>query len=99
MLGDAHRRHLITDEQRSRFETDGYLVVPGALPAGLVAELEALVDAIYAEHARRGYDPYTRQAFAPRRAFFYPNFLPRDQRLVDLLDWPPILPLIWGLLG
>ena len=99
MLGDEHREHLITDEQRRRFETEGFLVVPGALPAGMVAELEALVDQIYAEHARRGFDPYTGQAFAPRRAFFYPNFLPRDQRLVDLLDWPPILPLIWGLLG
>jgi len=99
MLGEEHLRHLITDEQRQRFEADGYLRVPGALSPALVAELLALVDQIYAEHRQRGFDPYTGKAFAPKRAFFFPNFLPRDQRFVNLLDWPPILPLMWGLLG
>lgn len=99
MLGEEHLRHLITEEQRTRFEADGFLVVPAALPPSLLAELEALVDQIYAEHQQRGFDPYTGQPFAPRRAFFFPDILPRDQRFVNLLDWPAIFPLMWGLLG
>ena len=82
MLGEEHLSHLITDEQRLRFEADGYLRVPKALSPELVADLESLVDQIYAEHQQRGFDPYTRQAFSPRRAFFFPDFLPRDQRFV-----------------
>ena len=99
MLGEEHLQHLMTDEQRQRFEKDGYLHVPSALSADHVADLVALVDEIYAEHQDRGFDPYTRQAFAPQRPFFFPNFLPRDQRFVNLLDWPATFPLMWGLLG
>lgn len=99
MLGQAHIDNQLTDAQRETFERDGYLHVPKALSAATVAELESLVDAIYAHHREAGFDPYSGKPFAPERPFFFPNFLKEDQRFVNLLDCPATFPLVWGLLG
>ncbi len=99
MLGIEHKQHLITGQQRETFEREGFLVVPGALPADLVATLTEMVDDITGSFELAGFDPYAKQAFDPGRPFFFPNFLAQDQRFINLLDWPLTFPLVWGILG
>ena len=99
MLDERHLQHLITEEQLQQFNALGYLTVENALPSNLVEKLEAGIDEIYEEHLETVYDPYTKSEMTPHKNFFYPNFLGRDQRFVNLLDWYKTFPLVWGILG
>ena len=81
----------LTEEERAQFERLGYLAVPNALPADRCAALEEIVDRMDADARANGLGPHER--------FFYPNFLGRDQAFVDILDWPRVIPKVWGLLG
>lgn len=83
--------HRLTDDERLRFETDGYLVLPGTLSAERVAALTARVDAIHAARVASGFDPTA--------ALFWPNFIPDDPLFQALVDEPTVLPKVWGILG
>ena len=83
--------HRLTDEERRTFEETGMLVVPDALSPGQVRALTAATDAVYQRHVAAGHDPTA--------ALFYPNFLPDDPQYLSLVDYPKILPKVWGILG
>jgi ectoine hydroxylase len=82
----------LTDEQRERFERDGYLVVDDALEPEHVGRLIEAVDRVWAAHRETpplaGSDPLHLLAFVGR-----------DPLFVELLDHEPILRLIVDLLG
>lgn len=83
--------HRLTDNERTQFETQGYLIVEDALDAERVARLTALTDTIHAKKLAEGFDPTT--------ALFYPNFIPEAPEFADLVDYEKILPKVWGILG
>jgi ectoine hydroxylase len=83
--------HRLTEAEREQFETQGYLVVEGALDPERVAALTALTDAIHARKLATGFDP--------SGALFYPDFIPDDPQFADLVDYEKILPKVWGILG
>lgn len=84
-------QHLITPEHRRHFEAQGFLIVPQVLHAAQRAALEAATDHIWADQMAAG--------LGPDQNLFFPNFVGRDPVFADLLDHPPILPIVWGLLG
>jgi ectoine hydroxylase len=84
-------QYQLTDEERHTFETTGILQIPDALSPEQVASLTAASDRIYERHVAAGHDPHT--------ALFYPNFIPDDEQFADLVDYAPILPKVWGILG
>lgn len=81
----------LTDDERRTFEETGVLVVEDALSPDQVASLTNKADAIYARRVAEGHND--------TQALFYPNFIPDDPEFADLVDYPRILPKVWGLLG
>ena len=66
----AADRPRLTDEDRRRFATDGYLVVPGVVGEELLADADAEVDALLAA------DPTPEGTTGPRFWFLAPERLP-----------------------
>jgi hypothetical protein len=81
----------LTDEERRRFDEEGFLVLPDALSAAQVSALTGLTDAVHARRVAEGFDP--------NKALFYPNFIPDDALFADLVDYEKVLPKVWGILG
>lgn len=86
------RRVGLTDDQRERFERDGYLIVENALEPDRVARLTEAVDRTWAAH--RGVPPV-----AGADPLHLLAFVGRDPLFVELLDHEPVLRLIVDLLG
>ncbi len=84
-------QYKLTDDERRKFNEEGYLILPGILSPDRVKTLTALTDAIYDKKLKAGHDPKT--------SLFYPNFIPDDPAFADLVDEPKILPKVWGILG
>ncbi len=84
-------QYALTDDERRAFEETGVLVVPDALSPEQVAALTAATDQVYQRRLEAGHEP--------RTALFYPNFIPEDDAFLDLVDYPKILPKVWGILG
>ncbi len=89
-MDPACLRNALSDEERRKFEEDGYLVVEDALPPSVVAQLEGLVDQLGESRA----EEVEHDGRLHLRDFlkFHPAFL-------DLLDWPTTFPKIWGVMG
>jgi ectoine hydroxylase len=115
-----HLKHLLTNEERRAFETDGvstptaatllcfccvlppadltwaravqYFVVRQALPQPLVAKLQGVLEDLEAE-----YRPRLNIAVSERLNLI--DCVSKDARLLELLDYPTVLPKVWGLLG
>ena len=83
--------HRLTDAERTTFEERGMLMIEDALSADQVAQLTTLADQIFDARRAAGHDPHT--------ALFYPNFIPDSSHFADLVDYPKILPKVWGILG
>ena len=84
-------KYRLTDEERAQFNEQGYLIVEDALSAGQVASLTEVVDQIHDRKVAEGFDP--------KKALFYPNFIPDNPLFADLVDYEKVLPRVWGLLG
>ncbi|HVZ31644.1 MAG TPA: hypothetical protein VG963_04415, partial [Polyangiaceae bacterium] len=84
-------KHRLTADERGAFERDGYLIVPGALEAGEVERLLAVVDRSYRAELAAGLPPH--------EPWVMRNFLPMDAALVELVDHPRVFPKVWGILG
>jgi ectoine hydroxylase-related dioxygenase (phytanoyl-CoA dioxygenase family) len=83
--------HRLTDEERRQFDEQGYLIVPDALSSGQVAALTEVTDQIHAQRIADGFDP--------KKALFYPNFIPDSPLFAGLVDYDKVLPKVWGILG
>lgn len=90
-MDPACLEYALTPEERRTFEETGLLMVENALPLSLVAALTARVDAVHERQIQAGHDP--------KKALFYPNFIPEDDLFLDLVDWPRVFPKVWGILG
>src|SRR6476661_6215380 len=84
-------QHRLTDEERRTFNETGLLTVENALSAEQVKSLTAAADRLYGEKVAAGHDP--------TKALFYPDFIRQDPLFVGLVDYPKILPKVWGILG
>ena len=81
----------LTDDERSFFEEQGYLIVEDALDADLVGRLTEVVDRI----DRRERDFET----AADKLLSVTNIIHEHDLFVDLLDRPEVFPKVWGILG
>ena len=82
----------LTAEQRTFFEDNGYLVIRGALPPAVVAEINAAVDEIYARERAAG-------RLGATGKLDLRNCIVRHEAFFRLLDWPATAPLAWGILN
>lgn len=85
-------RHRLTATERATFEQNGLLQIENALSSEHVQSLTAVVDGLHERQLAAG-------AAKPDAAMFYPNFVPAHQSFTDLVDYDPILPKVWGILG
>ena len=99
MISKRHLQHQITNQELEQFNQQGYLIVENALPTILVKQLEDCVDRIHGQHLDRGWNPHSNKHLTSDNTFFFPNFLGKDQRFVNLLDWHTTFPKVWGILG
>src|SRR5689334_20086354 len=83
--------HRLTESERAHFDEQGYLILPDALSFIQIEALTAATDRIYQQKLDAG--------FEPAKALFYPNFIPDDDLFLDLVDYPPVLSKVWGILG
>ncbi|MBM3459225.1 MAG: phytanoyl-CoA dioxygenase family protein, partial [Armatimonadetes bacterium] len=83
--------HALTPAERATLEETGTLTIEDALSREQVDVLTAATDRIYARNLAAGHDPH--------KALFFGNFLPECDHFVDLVDYPRVLPKVWGLLG
>ena len=82
----------LTDQEREAFDRDGYFIVPDVLSADQLSRLNAAVDRIDAEErAANGRSPYETQNIL--------DFIGRDEAFLELLDYTPVFPKVWGILG
>ena len=91
-MDPACLEHRLTDQEKSQFEDDGFLVIPDVLPPQLVDQLYALSSEFVADHRReQGIDgDVTANPF---------DYVGHDDLFLDLLDWPKSFPKVWGILG
>ncbi len=84
--------HRLTDEERSQFEENGFLIVEDVLSERLVGDLYAAASRIVSEYRRtQGIDDNVMA-----NPF---DYIGRDDLFLDLLDWPTTFPKVWGILG
>ncbi len=84
--------HLLSDTEYEKFKTDGYMVVPGALEHAHCDRLEAAGDTLDARE-RQAHD------VAADARLSVMDFIGRDPEFLELVDWPTVLPKVWGLMG
>ena len=84
--------HCLTDEERSGFEKNGFLVVENVLSEAHVNDLYSASSHIVADYRReQGIDDDVMA-----NPF---DFIGREDLFLDLLDWPRAFPKVWGILG
>ena len=83
--------HLLTDEERSSFESDGYLIIKDALPGDFVSRLEATLKKV---EAKRQHEMDTRLG-----GYNWLDVIGDEDLLLELIDWPTTFPKVWGILG
>ncbi|MBW3625405.1 MAG: phytanoyl-CoA dioxygenase family protein [Armatimonadetes bacterium] len=83
--------HSLTEDDRKQFEEQGYLIVENALSSKHTDALIEQTDRIFERQLSEGQDP--------KKALFFPNFIPEHDLFADLVDYPVILPKVWGILG
>ena len=84
--------HRLTADERRRFERDGFLTIPDAVPAEMVDRLTAIVDRQYQHALREG-------EATPDTAYERVDVVGLDPLLLELLDWPRTFPKVWDILG
>jgi ectoine hydroxylase-related dioxygenase (phytanoyl-CoA dioxygenase family) len=82
----------LTNEQRQRFDEDGFFLVEDVLTPAEVAELVAVTDEFFADAKRT-------RSLGPHDAFQWRNVVALHPRFRRLIDHPRILPLVVDLIG
>ncbi len=84
--------HMLTDDERDRFNRDGFIALPDALDAPTVGRFLALAHGeAEAFHTGPKVHPY---AFLNLH-----DLIGRDRAYLDLIDWPTTFPKVFGVLG
>jgi hypothetical protein len=83
----------MNDDQRIQYENQGFLHLPGIIPAQLVARVRTAFDAALDRHRGAG-------AMTNGTAYFdIPNILDADDCFVDLVDLAPLVPILLKAVG
>ncbi len=82
----------LTEEQRTAFERDGFLVIPGALQGDMLERVTAACDRLYEAGVAR-------DGLTAVNHWHLRNCLPHDDVFLELLDWPETFPLVMDLLN
>lgn len=82
--------HRLTAEERTLFETHGYLIVENAIPSDLLQRLLAVADRV---------DSRERTPAMAGKLLSKANVVQEGDAMVDLLDLPTVFPKVWGILG
>ena len=82
----------LTEDERSQFEQNGFLVLENVLSAQLVDQLYSAASDIVADYRRT-------QGIEDDVMVNPFNFIGHDDLFLDLLDWPTTFPKVWGILG
>src|SRR4051794_11672570 len=82
----------LTDEQQRQFQRDGFLVIPDALPSGMVDRLLGVVDRLYGQGLQE-------QGLSKTHHWELRNCLPADDLFLELIDWPTTFPLVVDLMN
>ncbi|HIM11147.1 TPA: hypothetical protein EYM26_10110 [Candidatus Poribacteria bacterium] len=82
----------MTPDQRNFFESNGYLVIKDAVPADVVAELNAAVDEIYERNKQANH-------LEGNGKLNLRNCLVHHQAFLQLLDCPRSAPFAWQILN
>jgi ectoine hydroxylase len=82
----------MTSEQRTRFEKDGYLVVPGVLDEEEVARYASAVDQVYDRQAQAN-------GLGANGSLHMLSAVAQCPSLAPLLDHPNVFGLVWSMLG
>ncbi|MEE2831869.1 MAG: phytanoyl-CoA dioxygenase family protein [Candidatus Latescibacterota bacterium] len=91
-MDPACLQHQVTDQERTTFERDGYLIVENAIPQSLVDRLVPISDRVdRQERDRMGKSPEAR--------INHYDFIGKDDAYLELLDCPTTFPKVWGLLN
>jgi len=92
MLDPRCGDYCLTEEERLRFETDGFFIVEDVLPDTMVDQLAQVADRVDQEHRdERGLGPYDRVNVL--------DFIGKDEGFLTLLDWYKTFPKVFGILG
>lgn len=84
--------HLITAEERTHFEEQGYLYIPNALSTEMREQLIHAVDTLHNKALANG-------RAKPGSHWGWSDFLGADDTLLNLVDLHTTLPKVWGILG
>lgn len=84
--------HLLSQEERTHFEKQGYLYVPNALSTDMLEHLKNAVDKLHKDALATG-------KAKPDTHWGFSNFLGEDDAFLELVDHPTTLPKVWGILG
>jgi phytanoyl-CoA hydroxylase len=88
----------MTIEQTLLYENQGFLHLPGVIPADLVTRVRSAFDRASAEYHDRWREEVA-QGKAPKAYYDIPNILDQGDCFVDLADLPSITPLLLGTVG
>ena len=89
---EKYLAHLITEEERTFFEEQGYLYIPNALSTEMREQLLNAVDTLHNKALTSG-------RAKPDSQWGWSDFLGADDALLNLVDLPTTLPKVWGILG
>lgn len=89
-MDPACLKNALSDPERKQFDRDGYLIVPDAIPPGVVTQLTGIVDRLGVERA---------EEVEQDGRLHLRDFLNFDPAFMDLLDWPSTFPKVWGIMG
>ncbi len=90
-----HLDHRLTNEERESFEKDGYFVVPQALGSTTVRSLLEAAD----ELEQRQRPEFEAKGLKPHQPLNVLDFIGRDERFLQLIDWPKTFMKVVDLLG
>ena len=91
-MDTAALEHLMTDEERDHFESQGYLHIKNALDPNEVEALLSNVDGMHREAIDAG-------KTQPGDSWGAADIVGRSNPLTDLVDNPRVLPKVWGAMG
>lgn len=90
-MDESILKYRLTDDERDTFEKQGFLQLEDTLTTEHVDVLSQVTNRVH--------DRYLMEKNPADAAMFVPNFIPEDPSLLDLVDYAPILPKVWGILG
>ena len=91
-MDDACLQHRLTNDERRHFEEQGYLIVPGVLPAPKVAALAAAAERIDAEWRPK-------RELKPHHPLNLLDAIGKDLAFLELLDLPQTFMKVVDILG